>query len=297
MVAASIETWLWHTPTVFSQKGQTLEKMGPTAQVLVMGTSHMLYGVMPSELGVPGINLANDAQSLQLDMQIATKNLYRLPQLKVIVLDLSFFSTEYSLTQGPDSWRTYFYHRYYGLPYPSQDFYRDIRAYSQIATFGPDVVFTAMLNKFKIAETETLDPYGWAGKGVYTATGVITDEAGKNRADAHLDLMNPYIAPKIHDDVVAFVHDMAARNITVVLVTPPAYTTYTSNLDPATYARVQTEMQAIQVDSGAPHYDYLKDPAFVLSDFRDNDHLNAAGALKFSRRLATEVIAPALTAK
>ena len=63
-----------------------------------------------------------------------------------------------------------------------------------------------------------------------------------------------------------------------------------AGIEPAVYARMQQSLHLFCQGYSVIYRNYLSDERFTLNDFRDADHLNQNGAVKFSDLLYREVL-------
>jgi hypothetical protein len=68
-------------PNSFSVKKALLERQAQDVEVLVLGSSHAYFDVLPELLGRPAFNLADVSQSLFYDRALLKKYLGRMPSL------------------------------------------------------------------------------------------------------------------------------------------------------------------------------------------------------------------------
>jgi hypothetical protein len=275
---------LVEVPTTATYKRAIIEK-NLDADTLVLGSSHAVFDVAP--LVMPGhvVNLANVSQDLYYDCELARRYLGRMPRLRRILLEISFFSWERSLGESEEKWRGDLYVHAFGI-YPQKWTFRTGH-YSQWAAFGWERVLGVR------RESDPFDSRGWL-----RGEGRVDCATGKVAARRHLDSMREAILPTNLELVRALIGACRTRAIDVVLVTPPAHECYRRELDAAAIARTTAATESMRREFGVRHLDYFTDGRFDDADFFDGDHLNAYGAEKFSRILAADLdIAPSPAGK
>ena len=103
----------------------------------------------------------------------------------------------------------------------------------------------------------------------------------------------------IYQEALDAVYEMIAllqeHDITPVLITTPImhdFSSYIHEQDPAFFDDWYGMIDKIREDTGVAYYDYSEDPDFVYDYalFSDADHLNSAGAEKFTRRVAQDIL-------
>ncbi|HYW10455.1 MAG TPA: hypothetical protein VE871_00830 [Longimicrobium sp.] len=86
----------------------------------------------------------------------------------------------------------------------------------------------------------------------------------------------------------ALARDLRARNVALVLYTPPYHESYRATHDPAVLAETRAILERIVAEHpNAMWLDYYADPRFAARDdlFSNSDHLNRTGGRVFSRLL------------
>jgi hypothetical protein len=141
----------------YSKKRQQLESVLPTAEVLVLGTSHALYGINPEYFSLKGYNAANVSQSLFYDKAITLKYLDKLTSLKFVLIDISYFSLWYQVNDGTEYWRDYFYYQFWDIKYPELKWY-NVNLYSKIMLYTPQLAGAYALKDFNVDLAVNIQP-------------------------------------------------------------------------------------------------------------------------------------------
>lgn len=272
----------------FAVKRHLLEGAKPGVEILALGSSHAFHGILPGELGRPAFNLAAPSQSLYYDVLLARKFAAEMPSLRTVVLPISYFSLESHLDQAPERWRCYYYRRYYGLPHRDRSMAHDARNFSLYFLYG---------RKPQLSIDTDVSVYfdrhgGLVAKSPFEFPYSI-DASATNALVRHHAMMRP---ENLDGNVrlIAALHDeLLRRRVELVLVTPPVSDAYRSGADSTRLSRMQGALERLHREHGVIHRDHWADPRFDRSDFWDADHLNHAGATKFSRLLASELAMPA----
>jgi hypothetical protein len=266
---------LVEVPTTATHKRAIIEN-NLEADTLVLGSSHALYAVAP--LLMPGqvVNLANVSQDLYYDCELARRYIGRMPRLRRIILEISFFSWERSLGESDEKWRGDLYVHAFGI-YPQKRTFRTGH-YSQWAAFGWERVLGVR------REPDPFDSRGWL-----RADGRLDCVSGKVAALRHLKSMRQSTLPVNQELTRGLIRTCRSRGIEVVLVTLPAHECYRRVLDAAVVARTRAATESIRREWDVRHFDYFADARFDDADYLDGDHLNTQGAEKFSRILATDL--------
>lgn len=108
-----MEVILRSIPNDYSYKYKFLTEQGEEIETLMLGSSHAVYGIYPDTFAAPAFNAAHVSQTLQYDYVILSQVIESLPNLKTIVVPVSYFSFRTSLDNSAESWRIKNYHLYY----------------------------------------------------------------------------------------------------------------------------------------------------------------------------------------
>ena len=92
VLAVIMEISLRAIPNDYKQKRDYMDSHSDEIEVLVLGSSHSLYGINPKYFSQKTYNMAYVSQSLDLDYKILEKYHNRFKNLKTIIVDISCFS-------------------------------------------------------------------------------------------------------------------------------------------------------------------------------------------------------------
>ena len=283
-------------PNSFTVKKALLARQAPEVEVLVLGSSHGYYDVLPGLLGRPAFNLADVSQSLFYDHALLTKYLGRLPALKLVILPVSYFSLGYQLDDGVERWRSYYYFKFYGL------LHRDWRQDWNVRNFSDYFLCDEQLGGIKnvfwgtIKDVSTdYDPLGGWTNRVANPAGekqLSLSESAQVALERHHNLMK---SQHVQENVAVLediIHELKIRGIKLVLVTTPVTRYYSDGMDARQYQQMQDILKRLSSDYGVSYFNYGFDSRFSDEDYYDSDHLNLRGAKKFSLLLKTDVVLP-----
>lgn len=291
LLAGYSEYRLRQLPNSYTVKMAQLHAGRGDVQLLVLGSSHAYHGIDPGRFDLTAYNMANSSQSLFYDCTILQRELERLKSLRVVVLPVSYFSLESSLSPTVEDWRSFFYQRFYGIPLPDEVERRysplALRRYCFISLYGYRESRRFLLKNFRVAEHIGAD--GWYPKDGISA-GDISDESGKKRVAFHQGGMARANIRRNAGYLAFAIELLQKRGVTPVLVTMPVYATYHAHLDPTSCATMTRELAELSSRYGVRYLNYLRDDRFTRDDFFDNDHLNRTGATKFSTLLNADIM-------
>lgn len=273
----SLDRFLSELPTSYKLKRNLLLQSSNQINILILGSSHGMYGIRPDKFSLPAVNLANASQSIEIDELLLNKYLENHKNVRVVVLPISYFSPSFRLTHGCEEWRDCLYFRILGVSEKAiWRIVRDKRYWGLPFVYGSARTRQALLGDFSSFPTPKLDGFGWSfGE---SKEGISTLSAMKRIAGQH-EIMHSADRAAVKASLKRIVQTCARNRIRLVLVTLPVYETYSAQADP----RKVHEMRSFAASVCGPNVacqDYFDDARFALDDFSDNDHLNAKGAAK-----------------
>ncbi|PPK74164.1 hypothetical protein B0F87_11195 [Methylobacter tundripaludum] len=291
-----IEYRLSFVNTLYYAKRVALEQQLNEIEVLVTGSSNGLYGVAPEAFSHKGFNLAFPAHEMYSDAKLVEKYLEKMPHLRMVVLTVN-----YSTMGGDDrndtnnSWRHSFLRQYFGIPTElaaerplDWEFWLNAHNFSRIALYGDDTkayIQTDFLTPVDIITSSS----GWYNGGDVDDPSAIF---GVNAAAAHNILGDVRNYDRNLRNWETLMSLLQQKNIAAVIVLPPTDVSYHRLLDKAKIELMNRKLTEFANRHHIKFVDYTHDARFSLNDFTWEmpDHINARGAMKFSRILDEEVI-------
>jgi hypothetical protein len=287
--------WFEHNlnniPNIYNSKRAGLEEQLDSIEVLVLGSSQPLYGIDPAYFGVKGYNCSNVAQSLYYDYGILHNYIDKMPRLKCVIVGVSYFSFGYQIIDGSESWRDYYYSQYWHIRYPEVK-WTDIRNYSKIFLYTPKKSLEYARRSFRVNLAKGVHLNGWCLRDNGGAAVTISDSLGKKRVAYHDSL---YKEGRVAGNVAVFrrlIAEIRRHGARPVIITLPVFETYSKYADPKIVAQNRAIIDSVCRQERCSYRDYFTDARFTRSDFADNDHLNVAGAEKFSKIVNADVLSP-----
>ena len=271
-------------PNSYNVKKKLIEEKKDSIKMIIVGTSRAFSGIIPSKMPYYSINIANNSQSIYYDIELLEKYIKKLPNINSIVFDINFFSFEYNLDNGPEEWRALYYNNIF-----------NINPQSKNLSFI-DNLFIKMYNpKDIIYHLSSIPIYNryYKNKGVALNIGksLINKENTKKR---YKHLLNNYMSKKEKIKIIKklenFLKSLKNSKIKIFFVQIPVSSEMYSNIDKKLleennniindFSKIYTNIKSINI---------LNDNRFFDFDFRDSDHLNLNGAIKFSEILSNEI--------
>jgi hypothetical protein len=284
-----VEARLRRLPNSYNLKRTYLEQQMDSVEVLVVGNSHALYAVDPSCFSCHGFTLANVSQSIYYDTRLVLRYLDRMPRLRCVLLEVSYFSLGYQIADCREAWRDYFYYHFWGIRYRHLSRF-DPRLFSYIALYGSEAALKYARENFNEDLAPQLQPSGWWKGDTVCNPRHVSDDFGRARVATHDSVNRPEHFAENLQDLGALLGELRRRHIAAVIFSAPVLDSYSLHTNPAINLRNQQAIDSLCSAYGCCHADYSLDKRFTVADFWEADHLNARGADKFSRILDHDVI-------
>jgi hypothetical protein len=261
-----------------------LKAKAASADVVVLGDSHALYGINPQYFDLKGINLANISQSIFYDTQILKDHLSQMNHLKVVVFTLSYFTLGYDLRDSKEAWREYYYWRFMNIKAPGLK--PDLKLASYILLYSWPKVQDYIKEGFKEPLVKGISELGW--QIPEKANSMAQDQFGKNRVDFHTKLINRknlILNETYLQNTLAMLNQRGIKTLFIRMPVSPNYFQYTNS---EIYARDTRMIQSLCETYGCTFFDGQK-LGYAQDFFADDDHLNTKGSKEFSQLVNLEI--------
>jgi hypothetical protein len=272
------EFFLTTIPTSYTVKRDIVEQNLDSTELVILGTSKTFSGINPSYLDYFAINLSNNSQSSYYDIKLLEKYIHALPKLKIIVCEINFFSFEYNLDNGPESWRNTYYSHTFQIPPQSEklNFYEKFLLYN----YKPKDILVHINAKEEYKSY--FDTRGWGQNEIRKVS--PTKEFALMR---YLHLRRRYMHETDLDNNIqlfeSFLENLKNKNIKIVFVQMPVSPLLAGIIDPKILKKNKAILDGFLVKyKNIVYLDYLNDKRFPNSSFTTSDHLNYISANKFS---------------
>jgi hypothetical protein len=279
IIWGGVEFFYRTVATNFTEKDEQISTEYKDAEILILGNSHTLFGLNPTYFDRKTYNISNVSQTLYFDELIFNTYLPELPNLKAIILNVSYFSLTEEVNPFGDSWRKYFYKHQMNLDVPIVSKY-DISNYS-LATARPFKKSVDLICEYlKEGTVVSVYPNGY-GKQDATDMVPYKDDIISIIAEKHEDGLLDFTENiQRLEDIIA---TCKKENIEVFLVEMPMYTPYYNLLKEEKKNKIEATLKQLEANNPNTHYLKLsQDERFVPADLRDADHLTNEGAKKAS---------------
>ncbi len=282
---ALYENSLSFVPNTYTVKKKLIEQKKDSIKMVIVGTSRSFSGIIPSKMTNFTVNIANNSQSIYYDIELLKKNIKNLPHLKTIVFDINFFTFEYNLDNGPEAWRALYYKNTYNIGPQTKEL-----------SFSDNFLVKMYNPKDIIFHINSIPQYNnyYENRGFASnieSNSLIKKEEATKRYN---HLLNKYMLKsekvKIIEQLEIFLESLTNTKIKVVFVQIPVSPTMYNYIDKKLLVENNNILNNLcEKYDNVESINMLNDMRFLDDDFRDSDHLNLKGAIKFSDLLNSEI--------
>lgn len=281
----SFEFFLRSIPNDFTRKQHSLKNIDDEVEILILGSSHAYVGLNPYYFDQKAFNMAYSSQSIDLDKEIWNKVKSQIPQLKTIIIPISYFSYGYTLENGNSAYKIKNYNIYYSIY--SQSF--RIENQLEILNHSIQQNWQHLQRAYKNPEAFVfVDNRGFNSRRIPLKK-INWEESATHALKNHtLDLNDENTKVSIRKHVKyleEIIQWSAEKNIRILLVSTPVTHFYHSKTNPQQLNHWKRTTQ--HLTTKYKHVEWLNyfenDSTFTIQDFQDADHLNMMGAEKLSR--------------
>lgn len=288
-----LEKRLQLIPNSYNQKKYYIEQKLDSIEVLNLGSSHALYSFNPAYYSVLGFNLGNVTQTLYYDRKLLAYYIDSLPNLKMVIVPVSYFSLHRHMRHMREDWRMFFYYYYWGFPVRERSIL-NVNRYSLLAIYTPRTVMGMIRRGFKMNLAKGYTPYGFQAHDSVSKEMNVDEKAAIGREEYLSQGFTPENVAEGTKELDELLQLITAHQVIPVLITTPAYKAFTAHAKPEILARLNEVIDSMCRKYNCRYFNYFTDTRFVKEDFADNDHTNARGAAKFSKIVDSEIIRPML---
>ena len=276
-------------------KQRAIKAFGKDVECVAVGMSHAAYGVAADYFNCKALNLANVSQSMGIDCELVKTAINKCPNLKLVIMDVSYSSFAYSIfTEPGEPWRDCYSWLYTGAS-EAQWWQRilDPKYYVPSLLFGSEKIWKILRFKLKDKDAKDIDestfvtPRGWI---LVFHEPVFSNKNGFDRVKFHEKQCRDELIKTNQERLTEVLEQCKKHNIKVLFLTLPVWKTYSQHMNKSRWNISRSIVQNYCNKYGCDYGDYLEDSRFVDADFVDDDHLSIAGALKMSKILQKEHI-------
>ncbi|MDX2469056.1 MAG: hypothetical protein QNL04_00610, partial [SAR324 cluster bacterium] len=297
-------------------KKQFAEENRHSIKLLVLGSSHAVFGVNPEFLSLKSVNLAHRIQDPYYDANITNYYLKKLPVLEKVLISVFFhnWGSEVIL-KFPDRMKQY--ELYYSIPLENKTFsitetpvfestltlkkdywsepfsiskFLHLRQYSQILALGERYKHLLDFRELqRNVESRGMSPSGWWNAGPYT--GEPAWDHAIWGAGVQSQLYDEKILVKNINYLEGFIQHLQYMGIEPILFQVPVEPRFWRNIQPEVRSTFAKHVASLVAKNKLRYFDHSQDSCFTTLDYAYPyaDHLNGAGANKFTKLLNAEI--------
>ena len=275
------------TQSTFCIKKSFLEKNLNEINTLILGSSHSQNGINPAFLDKKTSNLAMGGQPMSIDYYLLDKYIDKMPHLTTVFLEITTFRFYNDLNLS--DWNTHIYSILYNINYKVEPFSLKnyLFVYSDYPYFSK--IFLTYCN-----------PYSYKYKK--NEFGFVTNDFNDKFEELKFDsvkINKTFVMGNIFDNqnlfsinesfLIKSIKRCVDKGIRVVLISPPVYKTYFNHIPANKKKEVDSLVCNIVNEYRLKYYDYSCDSRFNIYDFKNDSHLNSAGAEKLSKIINQDI--------
>lgn len=270
------EVYVENLPNISRDKHQWMLKNSQSVHTLVLGHSHMLYGVRPDMLPC-AFSLAQQSQTYRYDSYLLQH--YPMDSLKTVILPFNYSALwEDFESQSGEEFQAMRYR-----------IYMDCDIHPRFSWYGFEVMhFPLVREKLKSLYTKgknEWDEYGWATDYTYAERPEPWDdgrERVENNTSDRMDLVS--LNSGFIEEIFAFCRK---RDVKVLLVNTPVSPLFYKYQDKRQVAVNDSVLHRVLTLYPEVQYINLENSAdFTEKDFYDSEHLNTDGATHLTALLS-----------
>lgn len=276
-----VEYFYRSVPNNYALKRDCIHKKADEIEVLLLGSSHCLYGLNPQYFSKKAFNLSGISQTIYFDRLLLEKYIDQLPKLRQVVLCIEYTNLSQKDDTQDDVFRKYYYEAFMDLNVPTVSDY-DPKKYSLALSRSLGASLDLMLKYHKKGTILNCDENGW-GNDYKKADRILPETIGKERARAHEDGSVDFSVNRRR--IEHMIQECKKRNIDVLIVSMPQTKAYSENLDQEKLKLIFKTCQQFETSNkeNVRYLNLFNSGDFVNEDFYDADHLNEVGAEKCSK--------------
>lgn len=287
MIWVAAEVSLSRVPRTCAAKRAIVEQ-APAGATFVFGSSHEANGLMPAELFPRTFNLANGSQSIHYDALLLKTTLDAVPSVRRVLLGVSYHTLGGNLCSSGDGWRCGEYYREFGFEGEPGWHWFSLTNFCGLAICTPEQSRGLLLAQ--LAGAELTKP--WPKDGFMPQHGRVTSlnpERGLRRVRQHQSGMSVENERRNLVALRSMLALLRARGVSAYLVVSPVLPSYWRAIRPPERRHFQALLARLGESAAVPVLDHWQDTSFVVSKFANEDHLNAEGAVDFSRVVRDQI--------
>lgn len=255
-------------------------------EILALGPSQMNSAMNPAYFDRPAICLASTSQHHNLDFEILKQTRDRLPELKYVILELSF--SHLALPHNSkDFWKNSIYLKYYNVnAFKRRTYFKD----KLVFLSNPDIYSRKLVEHY--IERKESPHFNRFGFDENTYDGLFKSLKYEEDVIAQKPFrINSKINETLFNQNLEFLYKMLdyvkSEGLKVIVCSMPLYKTYVKERDSKLVRRRDSVLNEIQLKyPNVRIFNKESDTInFTVSDYINHNHLNPRGAEKFTKEL------------
>lgn len=289
-----IEIYLQFFPSAFQLKANYLKNNKSKIEVLILGSSHNQTAINPEFISLTTANIAFSGQDVSLDNKLLKKEITSLPNLKFVLLELSYHTLE--MKNNTDYERNPLYLRFYNI----NNFERGLHLKDYSIFLSDPKLYLKVLNPF--FKMPLFNKYGFELKiSKYEKSMNRFQNLNYDTSKIDKDYKNAFIERHKYQDLSAFnlntilfnnlIELCLSKNIKPIIVIPPVYKNYFTQM--IKEKKCRSDKFLLSTTKKHPDIlviDFENTEFFNVRDFMNEDHLNPEGAKKFSKIINSVIL-------
>ncbi len=275
-----VEYGIRHDSNVYTVKNDNFLKNIDDIQVVVLGSSHALFGISAGTISKHAFNLSNVNQTYNYDREFLRKYIDKMPNLRVVIISLSPFSFKVQMGVENIDFRQFYYKHFLDI-IPSELSLNETLLQKFLWTFA--LGFTRSINDvYMDTSTSQIDNLGDYSAPIGNAD--TFQSLGEGNAKRHGDIVVKPEILKVLQDIKALLDE---KGVQLLLVGTPTLSFYNKNYtkqDMDDFYKKTLQSLNLSRENFFSEF-YGDDYGYVASDFHDPDHLSKQGSIKFSTNI------------
>lgn len=285
-----VEYTLRSLPNAFIIKSDFFKNNLGNINTLILGTSHSQLAINPKYLKNKTANISYSTQDINTDATLFFHYIPKMKNLKTVVFEYSYHRLD--LDNPPDYFRFPWYYMFYDVEIKPLKPQRKVSLYFSNPAFFSNI----LRGYFKKGPMPIINDYGFVEKNYFDEFGILNHDENiivKNTSKRleHTHKENePEVFKKNALTLKKIITYCEKNKIRLIFITTPLYKTYLESEIPEKKKKVDHLMAELIKDYHVEYYDLSTSEDFKLTDYVDDNHLNAEGARKFSLILDTLIL-------
>ncbi len=275
-----LEILIRYIPNDYKTKRDYLAQHKDSITTLIIGGSNSYGDINPNYLKGNAYNLSHYSQTLEYDYALFNKYIDQLPNLKNLILSISYFTYYREILDFDEPYNSKNYYVYYKINSEIPLKYR-----FEITSLPFRVNLRRAFNFIIYNKTERTNQNKGFSPYLFHEKDLNFELSGKEAARRHSRITDRHY--KMHLAYLnRIIEECEKRNIQVILVTLPTYKSYRTNLDTMQLKQTFTVTDSIaKKHKNTIYLNEFSNPEFKKKHFYNADHLNQTGAVIMSKKL------------